>query len=100
MKKEIEVCDICEKVIAKYKCQKCNKSLCQECAYLCGVSGVISVLSESKHFHENILHIDIEDGNKIYLCLKCSKKVKLNKEEFAEDIVQFVKKIKRKIIKI
>ena len=31
MKKETEICDMCDEEIAIYKCPKCNKVFCENC---------------------------------------------------------------------
>lgn len=79
VKKEIEVCDICQVDIAHYLCDVCSKHVCKK--------------------HSKLWQVSLGKGimTKITLCSTCLDKIQYsggmeNNEEFKKIILEFIKK--------
>ena len=63
MKKEIEICDICKKVVAEAKCEFCNADLCNSCRTYFGIGTedkiMFSIIS-CPNCHEVLQGIELE----------------------------------------
>jgi len=71
VRKEVELCDICEKIVAEGKCELCGKSVCKRCS----VGGKLILEESDKTFKISFFHLPSILNEEIIICMDCYKKI-------------------------
>ena len=71
VRKEVELCDICEKIVAEGKCELCGRSICKRCS----IGGKLILEESIEAFKISFFPLSSLLNEEIIICKDCYKKI-------------------------